>query len=344
MRPARAPYASENGLALFERRLRRRNPALGEASEGAIWAPSEVNVRIHVRVPATSANLGPGFDALGLALALYNEVEASEADGVTVTVEGEGAGNLPVGADNIVARGVRLAFEAAGRPFKGVAIRCVNRIPPARGLGSSAAAWVGGLVAGDALAEGALARDELLALAARAEGHPDNVCAALLGGLTVSAAAGDGRITAVALPVPDGLAWVVLVPTISASTAETRAVLPASVSHADAVFNVQRVALLLAGLQARRNDALDAALDDRLHQPYRRALFPWMEAVAGAARRAGALGCVLSGAGPSLLALVAGDGAAVGRAMESALRAAGVEGRARAYAVDTTGATVVARR
>jgi len=151
-----------------------------------------------------------------------------------------------VGADNIVARGVRLAFEAAGRPFKGVAIRCVNRIPSARGLGSSAAAWVGGLVAGDALAAGALARDELLALAARAEGHPDNVCAALLGGLTVSAAAADGRITAIALPVPDGLAWVVLVPTISASTAETRAVLPASVSHADAVFNVQRVALLLA--------------------------------------------------------------------------------------------------
>ena len=336
---------ASNALAAFERRLRRRNPILGEASEGAIRAPAELVVRVHVRVPATSANLGPGFDALGLALALYNDVEASEADSVSVTVEGEGAGNLPVGADNIVARGVRLAFEAAGRSFKGVELRCTNRIPLARGLGSSAAAWVGGLVAGDSLSGGSLARDELLALAARAEGHPDNVCAALLGGLTVSAAAADGRITAIALPVPDDLAWVVLVPTIiSASTAETRAVLPASVSHVDAVFNVQRVALLLAGLQARRNDALDAALDDRLHQPYRRALFPWMQSVADAARRSGALGCVLSGAGPSLLALVAGDGAAVGRAMEAALRAAGVEGRARAYAVDTAGATVVGGR
>jgi homoserine kinase len=302
------------------------------------------HVRIHVRVPATSANLGPGFDALGLALALYNEVEASEADGVTVTVEGEGAGNLPVGADNIVARGVRLAFEAAGRPFKGAAIRCVNRIPPARGLGSSAAAWVGGLVAGNALAGAALANDQVLALAARAEGHPDNVAAALLGGLTVSCADSDGGVTAVSLPVPSGLAWVVLVPTISASTADARAVLPASVSRGDAVFNVQRVALLLAGLQARRNDALAAALDDRLHQPYRRALFPWMPSVVDAARRAGALGCVLSGAGPSLLALVAGEGDAVGRAMERALRAAGIEGRARAYAVDTTGASVVAER
>jgi len=298
-------------------------------------------MRVHVRVPATSANLGPGFDALGLALALYNEVEAHEADGVTVTVQGEGEGQLSSGAENIVARGVRLAFEAAGQPFKGVALRCVNRVPTARGLGSSAAAWVGGLVAGDALLGGVLMRDELLALAARAEGHPDNVCAALLGGLTVSCVDDDGRITAVSLPVPDGLAWVVLVPATTASTAEARAVLPRSVPLRDAVFNVQRVALLLAGLQARRPDALVAALEDRLHQPYRRAVFPWMPSVAECARRAGALGCVLSGAGPSLLALVSGDGHAVARAMEAALRVAGVEGRAQTYTVDTSGATVL---
>ena len=295
---------------------------------------------VHVRVPATSANLGPGFDALGLALALYNEVEAREADGVTVAVQGEGAGQLPTGADNIVAQGVRLAYEAAKRPFKGVALRCVNRVPTARGLGSSAAAWVGGLVAGDALVGGVLMRDELLALAARAEGHPDNVCAALLGGLTISCVDADGRIAAVPMPVPDGLAWVVLVPATTGSTAEARAVLPTSVPLGDAVFNVQRVALLLAGLQARRPDVLAAALDDRLHQPYRRAVFPWMDAVIAAARRAGALGCVLSGAGPSLLAVVPGDGAVVARAMETALRAAGLEGRAQAHEVDTAGATV----
>jgi homoserine kinase len=297
-------------------------------------------VRVHVRVPATSANLGPGFDALGLALALHNDVEASESDGVSVTVDGEGAGQLPNGADNVVARGVRLAFDAAGRPFKGVALRCTNRIPPARGLGSSAAAWVGGLVAGNALAGGALTRDALLSLATRAEGHPDNVAAALFGGLTVSCPAEDGTVTTVSLPVPEDLAWVLLVPTITSSTAEARAVLPPTVPRGDAIFNVQRVALLLAALQARRRDALPSALDDRLHQPYRRALFPWMPAVAEAARRAGALGCVLSGAGPSLLALTAGDGAAVARAMETGLKAAGIEGSARAYAVDTVGATV----
>ena len=298
-------------------------------------------MRVHVRVPATSANLGPGFDALGLALALYNDVEAEERDGVSVAVEGEGAGQLPDGGDNVVARGARLAFDAAGRPFKGIALRCTNRIPPARGLGSSAAAWVGGLVAGNALAGGGLTKEALLGLATRAEGHPDNVAAALLGGLTVSCQADDGGVTAVSLPVPDDLVWVVLVPAITSSTAEARAVLPPTVPRGDAIFNVQRVALLLAALQARRRDALTRALDDRLHQPYRRALFPWMPGVAEAARRAGALGCVLSGAGPSLLAVAAGDGTAVARAVEAALKAAGVEGRARAYAVDTSGATVV---
>ena len=298
-------------------------------------------MRVHVRVPATSANLGPGFDALGLALALHNEVTASEADGVSVTIEGAGDGRLPAGGDNVVARGVQQAYEAAGRPFKGVALTCVNRVPTARGLGSSAAAWVGGLVAGNALLGGALSRDTLLALAARAEGHPDNVTAALLGGLTVSCALADGRIAAVSLPVPDAVRWVVLVPEITSATAEARAVLPPSCPRADAVFNVQRVALLLAALQSRRLDLLGAALDDRLHQPYRLRLFPWMPEVAEAARGAGALGCVLSGAGPSLLAAVTADADTdvVAHAMEGALAAAGVLGRARALAVDADGAT-----
>jgi homoserine kinase len=297
-------------------------------------------LRVHVRVPATSANLGPGFDALGLALALYNEVTASEAERVSVTIEGEGAGRLSPGAENVVARGVRQAYEAAGRPFKGVALACVNRVPTARGLGSSAAAWVAGLVAGNALLGGPLSREALLALAARAEGHPDNVTAALMGGLTVSCATGQGGIAAIALPVPAALRWVVLVPETTSATAEARAVLPATFTRADAVFNVQRVALLLAALQSGRLDCLSAALDDRLHQPYRRRLFPWMPAVAAAARTAGALGCVLSGAGPSLLAVVRDEGDEVARAMESALASAGVRGRASTLAVDTEGAAV----
>ncbi|HVG78142.1 MAG: homoserine kinase [Candidatus Rokuibacteriota bacterium] len=296
------------------------------------------SLSVHVRVPATSANLGPGFDALGLALALYNEVTAQESGTVTVAVRGEGAGRLPANEHNVVARGVQLAYEAAGRPFKGCALTCVNRIPPARGLGSSAAAWVGGLVAGNALLGEPLSREALLALAARVEGHPDNVAAALLGGLTVSSGRADGRVTAIALPVPATVRWVVLVPSVTSATAEARAVLPDSVPRKDAVFNVQRVSLLLAGLQTGRLDVLEGALDDRLHQPYRLRLFPWMPAVADAARRAGALGCVLSGAGPSLLAAVTDEAEAVARAMEAALRTAGIEGRASALAVDTEGA------
>ena len=295
-------------------------------------------MRVHVRVPATSANLGPGFDALGLALSLYNEVTAAEAGTVTVALEGEGVGRLPATRDNVVARGVRQAYEAAGRPFKGVALTCVNRIPAARGLGSSAAAWVGGLIAGNALLGEPLSRDALLALAARAEGHPDNVAAAIFGGLAVSCAMADGRITTVSLPVPAALRWVVLVPETTSSTAEARAVLPEAVPRADAVFNVQRVALLLAGLQSQRADALAAAFDDRLHQPYRRRLFPWLPAVIDAARAAGAVGGALSGAGPSVLAAVAGDPSDVVRAMEDALTAAGIPGRARAFDVDTEGA------
>lgn len=297
-------------------------------------------MKVRVRVPASSANLGPGFDALALALELHNEVEAEEADRVKIAVEGEGAGRLATGELNVVARGVSAAYEAAGRRFRGCALRCVNRIPLARGLGSSAAAWVGGLVAGNALLGDPLDRPTLLTLAARAEGHPDNVAAALYGGLTVSCSGPNGT-TALSLPVPGHLHWVVLIPDVTSATAEARAVLPATVSRQDAVFNVQRVALLLASLHADHLDGLRLALEDRLHEPYRLKLFPWMPVVVRAARSAGALGCVLSGAGPSLLAVVSGHhdlAGVVARAMQEALRRAGLEGTARALAVDRQGA------
>ncbi len=297
-------------------------------------------MKVHVRVPASSANLGPGFDSLGLALALYNEVTAEEAEGVRVKVEGDGAGRLAGNERNVVARGVSAAYEAAGRRFLGCSLTCVNRIPLSRGLGSSAAAWVSGLVAGNALLGSPLDRPALLVLAARAEGHPDNVAAALFGGLTVSAGGTDGAI-AISLPVPGHLHWVALIPEITSATSDARAVLPSLVPREDAVFNVQRVALLLAALQTARFDVLGTALDDRLHQPYRLRLFPWLPSVADAARKAGALGCVLSGAGPALLALVAGaegTAATVARAMEEALSRAGIRGAARALAVDREGA------
>jgi homoserine kinase len=292
---------------------------------------------VHVRVPATTANLGPGFDALGLALGLHNEVVARPASGVRVVVSGYGAGELPTSEENVVARGIRLAYEAAGRAFPGAHVSCVNRVPPSRGLGSSAAAWVGGLVAGNALLGAPIDRAGLLDLATKAEGHPDNVAAALLGGLTVSSVS-EGTVTAISLPVPSRVRWVVLIPDTTSATHEARALLPASVPRADAVFNVQRVALLLAALQRDDARALSVALDDRLHQPYRLQLFPWMPRVVTAAREAGALGCVLSGAGPSLLAIAIGNADRIGDAMTAALHDAGVGGSARVLDVDVAGA------
>lgn len=306
----------------------------GGARESAYAAA----MRVAVRVPATSANLGPGFDALGLALALYNDVTIEESDHVDVSVEGEGAGHLAPGRDNVVARGARLACEAAGRPFRGATIRCVNRIPLSRGLGSSAAAWVSGIVGANALLGDPLDRDAMVSLAARAEGHPDNVAAALLGGLTVSCA-GDGHVAAISLPVPKTLHWVVLVPERESSTRAARAVLPEQVARLDAVFNVQRVSLLVASLAAGRLDVLGRAMEDRLHEPYRLKLFPWFEAVRESARDAGALACVLSGAGSAMLAAVEGAPDVVAGAMERALLGAGIGGRALALEVDVAGAT-----
>lgn len=299
--------------------------------------------RVRVRVPASSANLGPGFDALGLALGLHNEVVMEEDESVSVKIEGEWAARLPRSAENVVVRGARALFEAAGRPFRGIKVTLVNRIPPGRGLGSSAAAWLGGIVGANALLGDPLPRDDILQLAARQEGHPDNVAAALLGGLTVACWIQD-KVVAVSLPVPADLRWVVLIPELESRTAEARAVLPRTVSREDAVFNVGRACLFVGGLLAGRPDLLGLAMEDRLHQPYRRRLFPWMEAVSAAARSAGAIGCVLSGAGPSLLAVVEDGGDDVSKAMETALRQAGIRGAARILPVDRAGTVCEATR
>ncbi len=255
---------------------------------------------------------------------------------MSVSIEGEGVSHLDRGEGNLVVRGARSVYEEAGRPFRGVKIACLNRIPTGRGLGSSAAAWLGGIVGANALLGSPLDRDAVLWLAARKEGHPDNVAAALLGGLTVACWC-EGRVVAATLAVPPAIQWVVLIPEVEGSTAEARAVLPPTVSRADAVFNLQRLGLLLAGLPAGRPELLAVAMEDRLHQPYRGRLFPWMERVAAAARSAGAAGCALSGAGPSLLAAVATGGDVVARAMESTLAESGIRGRAVVLAVDSVG-------
>jgi homoserine kinase len=298
-------------------------------------------VRVRVTVPASSANFGPGFDVLGVALALHNVAELTEAEGLTVEVEGEGAASLPRDGRNVVVRGARLVYEATDRPFRGLAVRQWNRIPPSRGLGSSASAWLAGILGANALLGEPLGMDAVMDLAVREEGHPDNLGASLHGGVTVTCWDAETRAV-VSLPVPEGVEFAVLVPDFEASTAQARAALPSSYPKADAVYNVVRVALLVGAWSQARWELVGQAMNDRLHQPYRsRAMFPWLDGVLAAARGAGALGAALSGAGPSVLGLApAGQGGAVAEAMTRALAGAGHAGRGHVLRADTRGAEV----
>jgi homoserine kinase len=267
---------------------------------GPVWA----------RAPATSANLGPGFDALGLALGLHDELRAEVAgDGVRVTVTGEGAGELPADERHLVVRAMLTAFDALGARPAGIRLSCTNRIPQARGLGSSSAAIVGGLLLARELVEGGpqrLAEAEVLRLAAGLEGHPDNVAPCLLGGFTIawtqpSEDAPNGDARAVSLQPAHRVQPVLLVPEERGLTAQARAELPVSVPHTDAALTAGRAALLVHALTADPG-LLFPATEDRLHQNYRAAGMPGTAAVVRTLRDAG-VAAVVSGAGPSVLAL-----------------------------------------
>ena len=227
---------------------------------------------VRVRVPASTANLGPGFDALGLALALYDEVEvAPAASGLRVEVHGEGAGQVPTGEDNLVVRALRAACARCGHRPDGVVLRCRNRIPHSRGLGSSAAAAVAGVLAGYALA-GMEPEEAALDLAAGFDGHADNVGASLLGGVVISWKDKRSFRATRLEPHPD-LAPVLFVPEQTSATEVTRGLLPADVPHGDAAFTAGRAALLVHAL-TKAPRLLLAATEDRLHQPYRRSAYP----------------------------------------------------------------------
>ncbi|MDE2058686.1 MAG: homoserine kinase [candidate division NC10 bacterium] len=294
---------------------------------------------VRVRVPASTANLGPGFDTLGMALSLYNEVELiDEAVGFQLQVEGEGKVELEqAGERNLTVRAAQATFRDVGFQPAGLRIRQINRIPLGRGLGSSAAACLAGIAAAARLAGVQFSTDELLARALPFEGHPDNVTPALMGGLTASAIVA-GRVVTAKVPVPVYLKAVVVIPEVKLATKCAREVLPKQVPFADAVFNLTRLALLLTGLATDRPELLAPGTEDRLHQPYRAALLPGMEVVLEEGRQAGALATCLSGAGSSLLALVSGNGEGIGHRMsERWRREFGIENRAHLLDIDRQG-------
>lgn len=261
--------------------------------------------RVLVRVPATSANLGPGFDSLGLALALHDRVEARvTASGLGIAVTGEGAGDVAgAGEKHLVVRAMRAAFDdlGTGQP-PGIALRCVNRIPHGRGLGSSAAAIVAGVLAARALAGASVVPGDALPLANQLEGHPDNVAPCLYGGLTVAWATSGPIARAVRLEPLAGLRPVAIIASAPVPTEVARGLLPRSVSHADAARNAGRAALLVAALTQWPEALLDAT-EDRLHQDYRAPAMPATRDLVARLRAAG-VPAVVSGAGPSVLAFM----------------------------------------
>jgi homoserine kinase len=309
-------------------------------SAGATWLEQPVIVR----TPATSANLGPGFDTLGLALSLHDEVRAQVIDtGLRIEVNGVGEQTARYGEDHLVVRAMRAAFDALGEPPPGIWLRCENKIPHGFGLGSSAAAIVAGVLAARALwGESGPARmpdEAVLQMAADIEGHADNVAACLAGGLTIAWDAGSVRCLRLD-PVP-GLTPVLCVPAVPLATEAARKVLPATVPHAEAARNAARSALLVAALTQPVQDAgilLDATVDF-LHQPYRATSMPATTELIAALRKA-RIPAVVSGAGPGVLALTmpgitAGPDAVAGVAAESS-----DEWSVRLLAVDRVGAVV----
>ncbi|CEG42462.1 homoserine kinase [Plasmopara halstedii] len=319
---ALAYYVGSRSKTMKRVTAQRRDVALAEAKAAALSTNLERRklTSVVVRVPATTANMGPGFDTIGMALDIWTEIsveivalkegDTSNVRRITLTNEGEGAKELPTDESNLVIVGLKAAYKASGEEMpRHLKIHCKNRIPFARGLGSSSAGIVGGLIAGLALAGMRLpvhGQEELLQLASSIEGHPDNVAPAIYGGLQLGIFA-DDRWYSSRVQIPDGLQCVVFIPDSTGPTSVARAILPSTVPRKDAVFNIGRAAIFVNAFRSGNLNELRYATQDMLHQPQRGAAqYPHLEPLIKAALGAGAHGCFLSGAGPTVLAITSG--------------------------------------
>ena len=299
---------------------------------------------VEVRAPATTANLGPGYDCLGMALDLWNKLTVEvlhEGSEPVVSVEGEGAGELDADTKNLTYRAIEFLFNEADAPLPPLSIQCQNTIPLSRGMGSSAAAIAGGLVAANRLLEDVFTQDDLLEMAATIEGHPDNVAAAIHGGMRL-VVMDDKHMYTVPVHVPADLQAVLFIPDRRIATVDARRVLPAEISVADAVYNMSRTALLVASMETDHPEYLNIATQDRLHQPYRQTIFPQMKVIFAAAQAAGAFGVFLSGSGSTILAFARDRAMTVAYEMFDAARLAGVDGRVEVTQPTALGAHVIA--
>lgn len=284
-----------------------------------------MSVRFTVRVPATSANLGPGFDCMGIALNLFNEMSVETNQPFSIKIEGESAELLPTNEENVVVQTMFKVFDHVGatRVPRDFNLHLVNHIPIASGLGSSATAIVGGILLANAMLEHfeperAMSNHEQLLFATDMEGHPDNVTAAFRGGACLSCMDEHGLQT-FTLPIPDNLFFVVAIPYFMLPTEEARNILPKQVSREDAIYNISQAGRLVLALSSGQLELLKVGFGDRLHEPYRRPLIPGFSDIHKAATKAGALTTTLSGAGPSILAWCDSEAAAWGVADEITL-------------------------
>ncbi len=303
-----------------------------------------IGKKVKVEVPSTSANLGPGFDCLGAALGLKNFFTITRIDGNSekfdLIMESTEGNHLRGGPENLFYRAAQRVWSTAEvEPFA-LEARVNLAVPPARGLGSSATAIVAGLVGANALINDPLSKEKLLELAIDIEGHPDNVVPSLLGGLCFTAKAASERWRVVRCDWHKSIKAVVAIPSLRLSTSEARRVMPKTVPIGDAVMNLGSLTLLLNGLRTGREDLISDGMHDRLHEPYRWKLIKGGKEVCEAAMSAGALGCAISGAGPSILALCKEDrGKVISQAMVKAWENAGVASRAPLLNLQTTGST-----
>jgi homoserine kinase len=280
-------------------------------------------MNILVKVPATSANLGPGFDSLGLALDLWNEAVILAADDAALEVSGEGSQDPPHPRENLIFRAADRLAEVCGKSLPPLRIRCLNRIPFGSGLGSSSAATLTGLLGANAWLGSPLAQEDLLNLACGIENHPDNVAPALLGGLVVSTM-DEEKVLARRIGIATQVRITVAVPGFNLPTRQARAALPKQITLRDAIHNISRAVLVTEALRAGDLDLLGRSMTDTLHQPYRLPLIPGAQAAMDAARQAGAAAVALSGAGPSLIAFSSNGAAQIGEGMQRAFEAAGL--------------------
>jgi homoserine kinase len=298
---------------------------------------------VNVRVPASTSNLGSGFDSFGMALQIYLDVVMSiEPSGLIITAAGEGRAEISTNSDNLIFLSAKKVFEHIRKPAPTLRIKIENGIPLYRGLGSSGAAIVAGLICGNILSVANLSDDEIISLAMAFEGHPENVATSLLGGATINCSEG-GRVITKKIEIDDNLRAVIWVPTTLVATKVARNVLPKTVPHDDAVFNLQRSALLAHALIARNYDSLKIATADRLHQPYRKHLIEGFENFVSSGYAGGASGVCISGSGSAILAICThGETHRVEAAWEALRKSLNLSGRVLVCRFENRGAQILA--